>query len=359
MQTQYYMFPSPYSDLKSSIQCPFYRVQRAYRPTFLPEQRRQAGLPLSIKFKGYEKLPVKLKAWLEKIHPVFSSYTPMLGDFPLKFPASTLIQDGTIAPFSFTYAEDAFRKALITKSDISFAEPESVVNILIDRSQDRHLWHYLNSPNVRQLARKVPTKKACADEEILFLKELSEMTKRQFDHLGIPLEVQKLIQDLDNFPQQTKAQRKKYEKQYSMNTASQNADSEEMIQSKPLRLLGDSMRRGVGVCCHKALLNKITLDFIKQKRFFNIWNLQDLKISYKLGLAQTEISKLFSAEEGHAWNVVQFPSGRKYLLDSISDLYAPYTKENSITKASQGSKTIYYISFNRLFKIENPNPQKL
>lgn len=353
-----------------SLTCnsPYYLRQRAEHyfagpehitQTIHPKKDRfykQSTTAKNVHFTGQPKPPSKLKNWLHKVTPwLQNDQNPMLGDFPLKFRSSTIIPDGTIVPFSFEFLDDTFEQPKITKTDLFSVEPKTVINILVDRSIDPYLRHYLNSADVKQLAKNIPNKKASIIEEIAFAKRLGELTKQQFYHLGIPPETQKVIQNLDNFPKQTESQRKYYEKLYPMKPDQYGATYSEMGETQPLRLLGNSMRRGVGVCCHQSLLNKITLDYIKQKLLLNPRKYNGLGISYKMGLIAKDMSTLFSQEEQHAWNVIEFPSGRKYILDSINSIYAPYTQKNAITIVRQGSETVYYISWNRLLKVENPN----
>jgi len=244
-------FPGP----ENIIQATFHQTDRF---------DTQSTTSKNVHFRGKPQLPSKLKVWLHKVAPWFQhTQNPMLGDFPLKFRSSTIIPDGTIVPFTLTSFGEPLKKSKLTEKDIAFAEPETVINILVDKRIDKYLLQYLNSVEVKQLAKKIPDKKATVDEEIAFLEQLGALTKQQFSYLNIPPEIQRTIQDLDNFPQQTKSQREHYEKLYPMKSTPYDSTARKWDKNQPLRLLGESMRRGIGVCCHQALLNKITLDYIK------------------------------------------------------------------------------------------------
>ena len=267
----------------------------------------------------------------------------------MKLPANERIANGTLVPTVTMARElDIFSKPRITQRDISIPNTNEVSAMLYDLPKDKYLQKYLKSKAIRELKRRLPSRNASVNDEMAFLERLSNLTNAQFNHRRYSIARQERIHFLDDGLRYAEALRQYQEGSLDIECLKDPVYMHYLQhhKHKPYRLLGESMKRGVGLCCHEALLNKVTLDYLKHR---------DLTISYKDGLENEDLDSLFSNESAHAWNTVTFPSNRKYLLDSTNQIWLPMVKSDAITPITKDGLTYYYISWNRLLKVDNPN----
>lgn len=263
------------------------------------------------------------------------TFTPLNPKSHFKIRANDPIADGTIISSGIYNERGLEWKANIDRTDVVPQSPMMLTAIRVDRRLDKTLMAYLNSLEVQELKEQVPSSTATPDEELHFLKALSRSTNRQFDHSGLSVEEQKQHCERDTY-RAYQEQREQY---------NERGQTGEAPYHRTTRLLGHSMRKGVGVCRHRALLNALSIRHM---------DVPGLKATYTTGLVKDLLDRDsdFSFKSAHVWNVVTMPSGRKYIADPSNELEYPIRKVNGV------KYPLGYVSLDHIFKHGNPNFNK-
>jgi hypothetical protein len=199
-----------------------------------------------------------------------------------------------------------------------FPDETGMTQIVIHVEQDPHLKLYLKTAAER-LKPQLPLNMASMQQELTFLKQLNREINQQFDW-----------------------------KRFSLHAGGYPGFVKE-------RLLGDSMRQGVGVCRHRALLTKLTLDAL---------NHDEIETSVKRGIIKInylpEDSRFRKNFCPHVWNTVMFPSGRKYLVDAINNIVLPLSNQKAPIRLEPKAEKLRaaYAGWEHMFKHGNPDFKK-